>query len=72
VVHVVVSLGAWLYANVFGNLVASLIAFVSAWFWKVRPHFKAQRLHREAEASHRVAVCNQLAEIHKAVNSDGS
>jgi hypothetical protein len=65
------AIGAWLYANVFGNLVASLIAFVAAWFWKVRPHFKAQRLHREAEAAHRQHVDTQLADLHQAVN-DGA
>lgn len=44
-------LGAWLYANVLGNEVASLLAWiavsVTAWFWKIRPHFRAQQAHRE-------------------------
>jgi hypothetical protein len=71
VITTLTTLGAWLYANVFGNIVASLLAFGAAWFWKVRPHFKAQRLHREAEAAHREVVCTQLAELHKAVQ-DGT
>lgn len=43
--------GQWLYANVLGNEVASLLAWitalVTAWFWKIRPHFQAQAAHRE-------------------------
>jgi|ERR1700753_4167870 len=45
-------IGRWLYANVVGNEVASLLAFVAAWFWKIRPHLKAQREHREDVAAH--------------------
>ena len=33
----------WLYANVTGNLVASAICFIAAWFWKSRPHLRRQR-----------------------------
>lgn len=45
-------IGRWLYANVVGNEVASLLALVAAWFWKVRPHFKAQAEHRAVVAEH--------------------
>lgn len=67
------TLAAWLYANVFGNLVAGFIQIalvaVPVWFRKVRPHLKAQAEHRAAERAHREHVTAQLAELHKAVNS---
>lgn len=47
----------WLYANVTGNLVASAICFIAAWFWKIRPHLRRQRLHREDMAV-------QIADLH--------
>ena len=69
------TLVAWLYTNVWGNLVASFLAWIiagsAAWFWKIRPHIRAQRLHREAEVEHREHVCTQLAKIHEAVKTSG-
>lgn len=63
---------AWLYSNVWGNLVASFLAWIiaggAAWFWKIRPHLRAQAEHRAAEAAHRDRVTAQLAALHKAVN----
>lgn len=48
---------AWLYANVFGNLVASAVTVTAAWFWKIRPHFRRQRrrlddLHAKTDTLH--------------------
>lgn len=54
------AIGAWLYANTAGNIVASVMCGVAVWFWKIRPHLKAQRAHREAETAHRVHVAQQL------------
>lgn len=65
-------LGGWLYGDVWPNIFASgvcvIIGSVTGWFWKIKPHLKAQRLHREAEAAHREQVTTQLAELHQAVN----
>lgn len=70
----IVALGQWLYANVFGNLVAGFlqIALVAlpVWFRKIKPHLAAQRAHRQAEAAHREHVNRKLADLHKAVNPD--
>lgn len=65
-------LATWLYSNVWGNLVASFLAWIiagsAAWFWKIRPHLRAQAAHRAAERAHREQVTTQLAELHQAVN----
>lgn len=59
----------WLLANTPGNLAASAICFVIAWFWKIRPHLKAQAAHRLAEKLHREHVKTQLAALHEAVKA---
>lgn len=60
------TLAAWLYANVWGNLVASFVAWIiaatAAWFWKIRPHVRAQAAHRDH-------VTRQLADLHQAVSN---
>lgn len=30
----------WLYANVLGQLIASVLAFTGGYLWKIRPHHK--------------------------------
>lgn len=65
------AVAGWLYVNVLGNEVASLLALAAAWFWKVRPHLVAQRRHQdevarhvEHERQHRLNVEHWLAGLH--------
>lgn len=61
----------WLYVNVWGNLVASGIVAVAAWFWKIRPHVHAQRAHRVAETQHRANLAAWIEGLHERLDLAG-
>lgn len=67
-VAALVGLGHWLYSNVLGNEVASILTWLAVglpvWIKKIHPHLEAQREHRQAERAHREHVVAQLAELH--------
>lgn len=55
----VVALLVWLYANVLGNIVASIITGLALIFWgrtHLRDHLQAMRDHRAEMADHRKAM----------------
>lgn len=60
------ALFAWLWTAVAPNLVASGIAFAAAWTWKIRPHVRAQREHREDVAAWIVGLHDRLDDIEHA------
>lgn len=64
-------LALWLWVNCAGNLVASALAGVIVWFWKIRPHVRAvcahidrHEQHTAASAEHRDLVEGWFAQIH--------
>lgn len=57
-------LWAWLTGQVWPNIFASGVCFVIGYFWKVRPHIKAQKAHREAEIVHRAHMRRQIEQLH--------
>ena len=58
----------WLYQNVFGNLVASLLWAVPAWFWKIRPHFRRQRQHHSLLVAQLAALRGAQDALHAKID----
>lgn len=72
------TVGIWLWTHTAGNFVAAIVCGVVAWFWKLRPHVKAQEAHRLDVAEelghvrqHRLNVEHWIAGLHARLDAVG-
>lgn len=51
------------WAQIFPNIVASIWVGIALWLWKIGPHLREQKRHRED-------VVRQLQHIHEKIDND--
>lgn len=61
----------WLWNNTAGNILATIMCGIAVWFWKLRPHLRAQRAHRIAAEQHRADMTDAVAALHQRLDAAG-